>query len=630
MSEYKFGRRQGIVVAVTILVLLTSMAISAPTTQPAASGDSQRASNARYEKAIQPAEALMADWDFAAAKAALAKLSFKERALSDRLIVRRDEVMRLAKLKGEIVSRARSGIKLGGAEITTAGGKKIFIGERITKADEKGLTIEKSSLRASSSRRETWAGMNKSLIKPLLKAVVAGDNSEDQIAAGILCAVQRDTVSAAEYFRKAKSLGANTEIYLGPLAAATFADAQKLLDKKQYAKAQEALDILDKEYSNTPWYASYKQDIAAARAKAKTSLAASDTEELYAKAVEFFKATTAWQKDPVFSWDLKFIVDKLKAEYADSAVVTDITRSPSFADLVKAVAEPGKFLVVRQDGKGDFTSIQAAVKAAPPNSLIEIHDTGIYSEKLVITEKKTNLTVRGKDGCWPVITSYKAKEKIGPLVSVQATGTILGHLLVIHTTPRGVPQHAIFVTGSLQMRLVVVAMRGGEAVMVTPHWGKYYAAENSIVFGTGVCGVPAAVTNSVMLGNWRIYGGRQQIQNSTILGMLSTEKSNVVVDCIASQIKADKTVQVMHCNLFGSPPFLRFDQRPKTDVPVTTKCILGSPGFSDPKKLDFRLKGKTCRGKASDGGDIGVRFTPEMLEMLDRVRRLQKKGIIQF
>ena len=37
-----------------------------------------------------------------------------------------------------------------------------------------------------------------------------------------------------------------------------------------------------------------------------------------------------------------------------------------------------------------------------------------------------------------------------------------------------------------------------------------------------------------------------------------------------------------------------------------------------------------CRKKASDGGDIGCRYTPEMLEVLEKALELRKKGIIKF
>ncbi|MBL7223945.1 MAG: hypothetical protein ISS72_08830, partial [Candidatus Brocadiae bacterium] len=46
---------------------------------------------------------------------------------------------------------------------------------------------------------------------------------------------------------------------------------------------------------------------------------------------------------------------------------------------------------------------------------------------------------------------------------------------------------------------------------------------------------------------------------------------------------------------------------------------------------DYRLKPTSpCRKRASDGGDIGCQFTPEMLEMLKLAHELRKKGIIKF
>jgi len=34
--------------------------------------------------------------------------------------------------------------------------------------------------------------------------------------------------------------------------------------------------------------------------------------------------------------------------------------------------------------------------------------------------------------------------------------------------------------------------------------------------------------------------------------------------------------------------------------------------------------------QASDGGDIGCRYTPEMMEVLEKALELRKKGIIKF
>jgi len=48
--------------------------------------------------------------------------------------------------------------------------------------------------------------------------------------------------------------------------------------------------------------------------------------------------------------------------------------------MAKAAEDHGKLITVRKDGKSHFKSIQAAVDAAPPNSLIEIQDNGPYLE----------------------------------------------------------------------------------------------------------------------------------------------------------------------------------------------------------------------------------------------------------
>ena len=59
--------------------------------------------------------------------------------------------------------------------------------------------------------------------------------------------------------------------------------------------------------------------------------------------------------------------------------------------------------------------------------------------------------------------------------------------------------------------------------------------------------------------------------------------------------------------------------------------MAADPQLRAPEIPDFRLKPTSPRRKrASDGGDIGCRFTPEMLEMLKLAHELRRKGIIKF
>ncbi len=58
-------------------------------------------------------------------------------------------------------------------------------------------------------------------------------------------------------------------------------------------------------------------------------------------------------------------------------------------------------------------------------------------------------------------------------------------------------------------------------------------------------------------------------------------------------------------------------------------CKYARPTPSSPcRKRRYGLK--AALQTASDGGDIGCRFTPEMMEVLEKVLELRKKGIIKF
>jgi len=53
--------------------------------------------------------------------------------------------------------------------------------------------------------------------------------------------------------------------------------------------------------------------------------------------------------------------------------------------------------------------------------------------------------------------------------------------------------------------------------------------------------------------------------------------------------------------------------------------------FASPQNFDYRLMPTSpCRGKASDGGDLGCRYTPEMIEILQVALELRRRGIIKF
>ena len=94
------------------------------------------------------------------------------------------------------------------------------------------------------------------------------------------------------------------------------------------------------------------------------------------------------------------------------------------------------------------------------------------------------------------------------------------------------------------------------------------------------------------------------------------------MDSIVGVVRGNELARIDHCNVFGGYEVMA---RPGKS------CISVDPQFVNPKGHDYRLGPKSpCRGKASDGGDLGCQYTPEMLEMLKLAFALRAKGIIKF
>ncbi|MFH1269193.1 MAG: hypothetical protein ABIK89_25980, partial [Planctomycetota bacterium] len=371
-------------------------------------------------------------------------------------------------------------------------------------------------------------------------------------------------------------------------------------------------------------------------AKARAGIHEAEAEKLYAEAAELFK------KEQLF--DVKPLVEKLKSDYAQSRPVTDAARNPTFADLEQSTANLGRFITVRQDGKGDFTTIQAAIAAAPPNSLIEIQDNGPYNEKIGI--QQAGLTIRGKAGCWPIITSVGPVTSFAVLVSVAAPRVSMERVVLSHGGAAGSEPYCV--VGSLTIRSSVLD-RGSasytlwegsweidECVIIGPSGagGRDLSVRNSVWLGDAsrggvtVAGSAAKLENLLVTWGCRTPGVRSTMRYCTIGGLLDlgapSQVSQVTDSIVQSVQSVNANTVVEHCNVYGNPPFIDAAKPGKG-------CFSADPQFRDPANLDYRLLPTSpCLGKASDGGDIGCRFTPEMIQMLNLALELRAKGIIKF
>ena len=181
------------------------------------------------------------------------------------------------------------------------------------------------------------------------------------------------------------------------LATRDFAAVRDLLDKHRYAESESLLTALEEKYGKLPWFTANKPELDAAAKEAKRGLREKEAEAVYAQAAGLFRNGDLYELKPV--------VERLKTQFADSAVAADPQRKPSLAELDKAVADLGPLLRVRKDGKGDAKTIQEAVNKAAGNATIQIEEAGPWTEQIVVPAEKDGLTICGKKGLLPVITA---------------------------------------------------------------------------------------------------------------------------------------------------------------------------------------------------------------------------------
>ena len=338
--------------------------------------EKQRAREAQYTAAMKPVEDKVATWDFVGAWEAAKSIKFNDEKLSARLAARQDEIRRMGLLKRQIIAKiAAANPPLKKSDLKIRG-----IGGEITDVGLAGITTKTIK---DEVERLTWNDLGTQATGKLVQLVVDTSNGEDCVAAGLLSFTSGDHKAAQRFFDHAKEAGVDVSPQLAAMAASTFAQANQLVLENEFEKAAKLLEHLQSTYADLPWLTTNKDAFDALLTTANQGVRENEAEALYAQAVKLHEEKALF--------DLRDAVTQLKTDYATCRVLSDTTRKPSFPDLEQAVADVGRKLTVRLKGKADHNSIQAAIDAAPPNSLIEIADNGPYLETLLVSQEKTGL-----------------------------------------------------------------------------------------------------------------------------------------------------------------------------------------------------------------------------------------------
>ena len=582
--------------------------------------EKQRAIEAQYTTTMKPVEEKVAKWDFVAAWEAARSITFNDEKLSARLETRQDEIRRMGLLKRRMIAKiAEANPPLKKSDLKIRG-----IGGEITEVGLAGITTKTIK---NEVEKLTWNDLGTQATAKLLALVVNDSTPEDCLDAGLLSFASGDHKAAQRFFEQAKTAGAEVSTQLAALAAATLDQANDLVLDNQFDKAAKLLEHLQSTYSDLPWLAANRDAFDALVATANQGIRENEAETLYAQAVKLH------EKKALF--DLRDIVTQLRTEYTGCRVLSDTTRKPSFPDLEQAVADVGTRLTVRLDGKGNHTSIQAAIDAAPSNSLIEIQDNGPYNEKLVIRQE--GLTVRASPACWPIITSVGPLTDFPVLVRVAAPRVSIERVVLTHHGAAGSGQTCI--QGSLTIRSSIID--AGKAMHLQAFEGGRWEIAESVIMARGFQGGELDVRNSVCLtlvdlnkvpysldnvavrGAWRGDAGTMRF--CTIRGNLVLGSTSRISDSIVGSIQSGHAgASIENCDVYGKSPFI-------DEAKPGKNCFRADPRFVNPANLDFRLMPNSpCIGRASDGGDLGVRYTPEMIELCRIALELRAKGIIKF
>ncbi len=574
----------------------------------------QRQLDATFAKGLAVVESRVAGWDFQGAEKELAKVHFEASELTARLAQRREQVRRMAGLKDRMLATInQADPPLKKSDLALRG-----INGELNKADAEGITAT-----LPNDKREllAWPDLGPKAMNKLLALVVRREDSGDWLAAGLLGLAGQDVQSAERYFDKAQSLGADIAPYRALLATKDFAKVRELLDKRKYADSDALLTALGEKYGSLPWFTANRAELDAAAKEAKRGLREREAEAVYAQAAGRFHDGDLYE--------LKPLVERLKTQYADSAVLADPQRKPSLAELEKAVVDLGPLVRVRNDGKGDAKTIQEAVNNAAGNATIQIEEAGPWTEQIVVPSGKEGLTICGKRGLVPVITTAGAQNSYSENFLVHSPQLSLERLVIVHAGSGG-PLGTAITADKTALFLRGVLVHGHIHASKLDSQQSAFAAgvrvDGDVVAKDSVFFVHVDFKASCSFQNVLVCGGANcgadsRLRHCTIDGPLQLSgMSSIVSDCIVSTINAaNDSPAIEHCDVFGDNPYAN------RAVPGKG-CLNTPPRFADPKSLDFRLlPGSPCRKAASDGGDMGVAGTPEIQALLKLAAELRSR-----
>ena len=332
--------------------------------------------------------------------------------------------------------------------------------------------------------------------------------------------------------------------------------------------------------------------------------------------------------------DLDRMLAKIRTYFPTPAMKEAIRR------LIEERRRPFKHarvITVRQDRKGDFTSIQAALDAAHEGDVVEIHDDAQYSGPLVV--KAPGVCIRAATGGVPVIQARTG----GNVVVVKAPRCVIagltcigydrkrGYCMLLEDSAEGTILYGCVLTNG-----TAVDMRGAQDVRVVGnlaiacHGGIYADPARRLLVGHNMVisasGYPLSFQKTTHLA--LALGNVICLRRSSHGGIVCEHEAhdlhwagNIVFDRkggIHVPSGCQRVTSDFNCFFGCDQPFGRWQG---TTYPYPTLAqwrqlrgldrhsLLSDPRLVDPRRGDFRLQPDSpCRGAGPNGTDIGIQW----------------------
>lgn len=246
------------------------------------------------------------------------------------------------------------------------------------------------------------------------------------------------------------------------------------------------------------------------------------------------------------------------------------------------------------------------------------------------------MTIRGKKNFWPIIASLGLNKDFETLVTVDGVIITLERLVLVHATPTGAePRCLEVVDDEVRLRKLIISIDVGDGGLTIASKSASSIEECLVLASTHVEGndrhQSPSFHNNLLLGRQTYAERPTAFQNCTIAQILQFKHPpSTLIDCFASKLTCHdggtaSVHRIARCNLTLGVNF------EGARSGIGADCISVPFQFRDPANLDYRLvPGSPGKGMASDGGDIGVRYTPEMMVLWRIALELRAKRVIKF